>query len=148
MGEFNAMLRGSQDPVEPDDLPDDLTDPKGMAKMAAKVREYSAAAAAANDEAVSMFLKYVIEWDLGYPDGSKDNDGNLIPADAIVPFTMEGLQAVEKPMITKIIQAWHMAMMAVPVPLKQASTDGRRSEEATLDLGSLSESPPSWPKPN
>lgn len=136
IGEFNAMLRGSQDPSL-GDVPDvDENDPQTQIAAIQKLQEYQKAAADANEEAIAMFLKYAVEWDL------EGDDGN------IVPLTMEGIQAVEKPVINGVIGAWHMAMMTAPPPLKQPSINGRRSEEATLDLANISENLPSWPKQN
>jgi chemotaxis regulatin CheY-phosphate phosphatase CheZ len=136
-GEFNQMLRGSQDPIMDADVPEDTTDAVAMKELLSKVRDYSRVAADANEEAMAMFLKYLVEWDLADPVTGE-----------IVPRTLEGIRSVEKPVIAAIIASWHLAMMAVPVPLKQASMNGRRSEEATLDLGSLSENLPNWPTPS
>lgn len=136
MAEFNEMLRGSQDPVLDARADEGLDEAAAAAANMERLRQYSNKAADANEEAIKMFLKYLVEWDLEGENGQ------------IVPKTLEGIASCEKPVVTKIISAWHMAMMAVPVPLKQPSSNGSASEEDILELGSASTSPQSWPKPN
>jgi hypothetical protein len=132
IGEFTEMLRGSTDAeLDFSSISDD--DPM---KALSAVRDYGRAAAAANDKTFAMFAKYLVEWDL------EDFDGTPIPA------TLEGILSVEKPVLNKIIAAWHTAMMVVDTPLPKASTNGRSSEEAILGLGNSSVSQPNWPTPN
>lgn len=131
IGEFNQMLRGSTDAeLDLRKLPDNPQEAYAM------VRDYGKAAAAANDEAFEMFGRYLKDWDL------EDTDGNPVPT------TMEGILSVEKPVIGKIIAAWHSAMMQVDNPLPQTSQNGRSSEEASLGLGTSSPNQPNWPTPS
>lgn len=136
MKEFNDMLRGSNAPELKQLENIDEDDPAALTKLMALMQDLNKVAADANESSLQLFLKYVVEWDLEGDDGK------------IVPLTMEGIGTVEKPVIGKIISAWHTAMMAVPRPLKSASANGRRSEEATLGMESISESLGNLPKHN
>jgi hypothetical protein len=83
----------------------------------------------ANDRTVELFLNHLVSWNL------EDLAGRP------VPMTQEGLDNQERTIIGQLIGAWQTAMVTIPNPSKKPSSNGATSEEQSLDLGSISESP-------
>jgi hypothetical protein len=86
-------------------------------------------AMAANRWVAQLFLDRLVEWNLENQDGTP------------TPKTVEGLQAQERPVVTGIINAWQIAMVNIPAPLSQSSSDGGLlDQEESLGLGDQSQS--------
>src|SRR5262249_26996863 len=81
-----------------------------------------------NEEVTKKFLEHLVEWNLDGPDGEP------------LPHTMEAREETERPVVMAIIRAWQSAMVTVPTQPKSPSPNGEISEEASLELGSQSES--------
>jgi hypothetical protein len=114
LGEYNFMLRAAFIGGEPDE--------EGNVKLEPEMLE-------ANDRIVDLFLNHLISWNL------EDMAGQPVPT------THEGLDAQERTIIGQLISAWQTAMSSLPNRSKQPSSNGATSQEQSLDLGSISESP-------
>jgi hypothetical protein len=79
-----------------------------------------------DEMATQLFLSKVVSWNI------ENGDGETLP------ITREGLETLEMGLISAIIQGWQMAMVNVPDPLHRGSSNGRRSEEASLGLAGSS----------
>lgn len=102
------------------------TDPeKALADLAAKLEEVTQH----NEWVLNLFAGYLISWDM------EDAEGNPVPANR------EGVDSLERAMVSMIIAAWQRAMVTIPNPSKSESISGETSEEESLGLGSLSQSP-------
>lgn len=86
--------------------------------------------AAKRDELHRLFIGQLAGW-------------NLTKKGVPVPATLEGLRAQEVPLVGTIIVAWRDNAVGVAIPLEQPSTDGELSEEESIPMESLSESPES-----
>jgi hypothetical protein len=82
-----------------------------------------------NDRILDLFTNHLVSWDL------EDLAGQ------IVPTTREGIDDQERTIIVQLINAWQVAMMNIPNPSNSESSNGSISEEQSLGLGSISESP-------
>jgi hypothetical protein len=114
LGEYNYMLRAAFIGGEPDE--------EGNVKLEPEMLE-------ANDRIVELFLNHLISWDL------EDMAGQA------VPMTQEGLDSQERTIIGQLISAWQTAMSSLPNRSKQPSSNGATSQEQSLGLGNISESP-------
>lgn len=85
------------------------------------------------EQLFAEMAKGLISWNL-------EDDG-----DVPVPPTYDGIAAQGLEFTTEIVTAWIEAMSSVDNPLPQSSDDGQRSaeQESSLQLASLSQSPPS-----
>lgn len=84
-----------------------------------------------NDRILQLFVNHLISWDL------EDMAGQPIPT------TREGIDSQERTIIAHCITAWQFAMVNVPNLSKPGSNAGETSEEQSLGLGDVSESPQS-----
>jgi hypothetical protein len=114
LAEYNFMLRSALIGGEPD--------ADGNVKIEPAMLD-------ANDKIIELFLNHLVSWNL------EDMAGRPVPT------TQEGLDAQERTMIGQLISAWQTAMVNVPNPSNTPSSNGVTSEEQSLDLGSISESP-------
>jgi hypothetical protein len=114
LGEYNYMLRSAFVGGEPD--------AEGNVKLSLETLD-------ANDKVIDLYLKYLISWDL------EDMAGQPVPT------TREGFETLERTMVGQLIGAWQTAMVNIPNPSNSPSSNGSTSEEQSLDLGSISESP-------
>ena len=93
-------------------------------------------AAKQGDEMEDLIVSKLVSWNI------EDKDDNP------VPVTKDGLETLEPSLLAAVIRSWQMAMVSVSTPLLSGSSNGRSLEEATLGLGSLSQSLTSSPKPS
>jgi hypothetical protein len=104
------------------------------------VKEYNAMISAGGDMSLlesnamilDKFLDKLISWDLEIPVGRP------------VPATKKGCDRIDSNVLSEILAAWMVALTAVPTKSPTRSKNGSRpsrSEESTLGLGELSESP-------
>jgi hypothetical protein len=114
LGEYHFMLRSAFIGGEPDS--------EGNVKLSVETLD-------ANDKVIDLYLKYLISWDL------EDMAGQPVPT------TRAGIDTQERTMIGMLIGAWQTAMVNVPNPSGSPSSNGVTSEEQSLGLGSISESP-------
>lgn len=77
------------------------------------------------------FARVLVDWNV------EDDAG------APVPQTLEGLLSLEFGFVMAVINAWIGALSKAPPPLPAGSASGGTSPEASLGLGSLSQSLPS-----
>lgn len=84
-----------------------------------------------NERILELFVNHLVSWDL------EDMAGQPVPT------TREGIDTQERTIIAQCIMAWQFAMVNVPNLSKPGSNDGAISEEQSLGLGNVSESPQS-----
>lgn len=107
-----------------------------MLTWSAEKHSNSREVAVANDRIAALFLEHVIDWDLEIPEGEP------------VPLTLEGWRNLDNNHAGIIITAWQVAMVGIPKISSLNSSNGKTSEEQSLDLAKLSESLPSWNSPS
>lgn len=119
VGEYEKMLRLIVDAPGPDESEEE----KAKRRLTPEILDN-------NDWIVQLFANHLVSWDLeDYIDGTP------------IPTTLEGIRSQERGLIAQIMQAWQIAIVAVPKALNENSNNGAISPEQSLDLGSLSESP-------
>lgn len=84
-----------------------------------------------NDTILDLFANHLLSWDL------EDLAGQAVPC------SREGIDSQERGLVALVIQQWQAALVSVPKSSKTPSTTGSTSEEKSLNLGSISQSPPS-----
>ena len=82
----------------------------------------------ANDEMVDLFVAKLVSWNL------EDRDGKAVPR------TRKAVDGLDRNLVGKIILAWQMALVGIPVPLESESSNGQLSREQSLGLASASRS--------
>jgi hypothetical protein len=115
LGEYDEMLRAAV-------MGFGEEDEEGNTKLTPEIL-------AKNDRIIDLFSNYLLSWDL------EDVLGNEVPT------TREGINSQERTIIGQLISAWQSAMVNIPNQSKPESKDGGTSEEQSLGLGSISESP-------
>lgn len=82
-----------------------------------------------NDRIIEIFLNHLISWDL------EDMAGRPVPT------TRDGINSEERTLTADLISSWQIAMVTVPNRSKPELNSGVTSEEQSLGLGNISESP-------
>lgn len=82
-----------------------------------------------NEYILDLFANHLLSWNLEDP-----IDGSPVPA------TRVGIDSQERSLIAQLIGSWQIAMVKIPNLSNTESSNGETSEEASLDLGSISES--------
>jgi hypothetical protein len=83
----------------------------------------------ANEWILDLFVNHLLSWDL------EDLAGQPVPT------TREGVDDQERTVVAQLITSWQIAMVTIPNPSNSTSSNGSISEEQSLELGSISESP-------
>jgi|HubBroStandDraft_5_1064220.scaffolds.fasta_scaffold00014_50 hypothetical protein len=94
-------------------------------------RELNEETLAANEDSIELFVSRLLAWNM------TDRVGQPVPR------TREGVDSQDRRYITQIMAAWQSKMIGVSEDLGKESSSGETSQEQSLDLGSVSGSPPS-----
>jgi hypothetical protein len=128
VAEYTEMIRITTTQQAPIDT-SQLKTPEDIQRVSAEIQKRSEEVVRNNDRMLELFATHLVSWDL------EDMAGRVVPP------TRDGIDSQERPLINQLIQAWQVALVSIPNPSKPDSSDGKISEEQSLGLGNLSQSP-------
>lgn len=129
VAEYTEMIRINTTQQSPIDI-SQIKTPEDIARVTEEIQRRSSDLIRNNDRMLQLFANHLVSWDLEDP-----IDGSAVPA------TRAGIDSQERPLINQLIQAWQVALVSIPNPSTSVSDSGKISEEQSLGLGNLSQSP-------
>lgn len=99
-----------------------------LLKMTRLASEVASGKEEGAEELLRLFASRLVSWNL-------EDGGGPVPADFDGVATVEDL-----PFLMRVIMAWAEAVASVDTPLPEGSSNGRLSEEASLNLAASSRS--------